>query len=118
MIKFLTSIGSLTDTSLKTLREILSQDKQYFNSESIKQALGYEGQQLGSTLSAISKQTIDEEPLIVPFGKKSMKVERKREGKIKTISMPVQVYKIHPELLKHKQKILEHINEILEVLNN
>ena len=111
------SIGNLTDTSLVTLQAILKQNKEFFNSEEVKQSANIkDGRLLGSTLSAISKQTIEDQPLIEPFGKKSLKVKRRRGEELVTVSMPVQVWRLNKNLLENKEEIIKRIEEILKIL--
>ena len=115
-INILAQIGELTDTSLQTLQVILQSGKKYIDSEEIKEQTKFDGRVLGSTLSALSKQLIDNEPYIVPFGRKSLKVNRERNGKNVEISMPVQVWEVNQKLFDNKEVILERINEILKIL--
>lgn len=112
----LSTIGELTDTSLSTLKAILEKGSKYIDSEEIKGKTSLDGRTLGSTLSAISKQFIEDQPIITPFGKKSQRVKRERNGVIVDISMPVQVWEINEVLLNNKEVILKRINEILKVL--
>ena len=112
----LTRVGELTDSSLVTLKAIIENNDRYFDSETIKSKTKSDGRTLGSTLSAISKQFIDEKALIVPFGKKSQRVKRERNGEVVEISMPVQVWEVNQILLDNKNEILERINQILKVL--
>lgn len=113
----LSTIGELTDTSLSTLKAILEKGNKYIDSEEIKEKTNLDGRTLGSTLSAISKQNINGNSIITPFGKKSQRVKRERNGVIVDISMPVQVWEVNEDLLKDKEEILKRINEILKVLH-
>lgn len=111
-------LGTLSENNLKILKVLLSQEKKYINSEELSRISHLKGKILGSTLSALSKIKSGNSYLIIPFGKKSLKVERQRSGKKVQISKPIQMWKINEDLFQNNVEVLKRIDDILEVLKN